>query len=125
MIKRNGFVSNSSSTSFLILGKLINFYDITDENIKDQNIFINTQLESCDGLIGCKLTEDIHKYIHNENLSDLCKFVKIIYCVDTSDAPHVFSLDIEKNSYDIISAEFNDKSKYEILKITREDYNYG
>lgn len=36
---RNGFVSNSSSSSFVILGNYINIKDITPDMIKDKNIY--------------------------------------------------------------------------------------
>ena len=35
---RQGFVSNSSSSSFIIIGKEINIFDVTDNMIKDKDI---------------------------------------------------------------------------------------
>jgi len=37
---RNGFVSNSSSSSFVILGNIINIHDISPEMILEKNIYV-------------------------------------------------------------------------------------
>jgi len=57
---RNGFVSNSSSSSFIIIGKKIDFWNINPENLT--NIIVLGQ-ELSDGQDVFKLTTEIYNEI--------------------------------------------------------------
>lgn len=47
---RQGFVSNSSSSSFVVFGKTIRYNEITSELIKNKKIYAVSEGECCDGM---------------------------------------------------------------------------
>ena len=74
---RNGFVSNSSSSSFVIIGKPINLYDITTDNIDNVIVLGNW---FCDGQDVFELDDDMLKYLQeNSGVSKRLKFIESLY----------------------------------------------
>ena len=55
---RAGFVSNSSSSSFVIIGKSINERDLTEKDFKDMRIFCDTGLCGNEGTYGDTINYD-------------------------------------------------------------------
>lgn len=63
---RNGFVSNSSSSSFVIIGTKMKLSDVTEEDVKskDYDIVINT---------GCGYEGEVYAEIHDKKSLELVK----------------------------------------------------
>jgi len=49
---RTGFVSNSSSSSFVVIGKRLNEDYIKEQDFKDKKIFCNTEIYGTEGVYG-------------------------------------------------------------------------
>ena len=63
---RQGFVSNSSSSSFLILGNIIKIGDIKPEDLKTKKFYANTGIEGESGSIMCSITDEKMLNLLNE-----------------------------------------------------------
>ena len=74
---RSGFVSNSSSSSFVIIGNEIKYDDITSDDIKNKKIFLNSKIYGYEGRIGCDLTEELYKHIKSINIINEIDLIKI------------------------------------------------
>ena len=73
---RQGFVSNSSSSSFVIFGEKILPENIISENIKNGNIYVQGRLLN-DGYDFFKLTDSMFKDIDYYGLKDFFTFFKV------------------------------------------------
>lgn len=117
---RNGFVSNSSSSSFIVLGKFIDFEDITADLINDKRIFAFADEYCDDGHIGDYIDQDA--YVH---LKSTGKYKKFSYIVED----HTFEFDgmfiaanyaLLKQQYDIVGGTFD----YHSIGYLNGEYDY-
>ena len=82
---RTGFVSNSSSSSFVILGKAIGFDEITKNNL--ESVYAESDNEYGEGYPVFELTKEMYKYLkqHPEHCYDL-KFYEVYDYFDEESA---------------------------------------
>ena len=74
MKTRNGFVSNSSSSSFIIISDVLeehkwNFYNITDEELEKDKYFLLSREEMGEGSDWFELTKEIREFLTSEKYS--------------------------------------------------------
>ena len=112
---RSGFVSNSSSSSFVIIGHEIEFDKIDIKNLPKKGIFINTSIWGNDGRIGCLLDEKLYAHIKTIGINDVCEFISIEHEID-SESFNSQTLTIKSGTYDVISGGFDNHSVETILE---------
>ena len=104
---RNGFVSNSSSSSFVCIGKNINANDITDDMLKNKDIEIMCigKHHICDGqdvfrLQDISLFKFIKEYglVYDFRYMNCCKVIFEAYEYNTT-------IELEKGKYNFVSGE--------------------
>jgi hypothetical protein len=108
---RNGFVSNSSSSSFVvIIGKRIDLKDITPELIKRNKIFVDTFIGGGEGAVGFYVDEhNFPKLIEIFRFSNQWTYIIEEHKIygDSTSTP------IKLNGeYDIICDEYDYHSEY-------------
>ncbi len=112
---RKGFVSNSSSTSFIVIGNKINYYEADKKDVKDGKIYIYGNY-SCDGgdffVATQKMLDimekeclDFEVYKVHKLISDSAKIEK----KDLPDEPvEIFTIDIDYHTVKNLK-EFKDR----------------
>ena len=81
---RNGFVSNSSSSSFIIIGQKINLYNISVDDIENKNIYIKGSF-LCEGYDFFKLTYPIWNYILENNINSKFSCYEVQKIIDNEE----------------------------------------
>lgn len=106
---RNGFVSNSSSSSFVLIGKEIyDIEEITKEDLENQKIFCDTEVYGGEGRLG--------------NFIDAKEFEKIIPYADEVDFIKVAKYFSDCNTEKLVVSELTEK-EYSVMVMDR-DYHW-
>jgi len=100
---RTGFVSNSSSSSFVIFGRKIkDIFEITENDIKEKNIYFTTW--GCDGTMLNKIETDDELRLCQFNGQHLDGFLEIVEMISEDSGIKMDSELFEKvKGYEIIT----------------------
>lgn len=102
---RNGFVSNSSSSSFVIIGKTIdNIEEITKEDLENQKIFCDTEVYGGEGRLGNFIDpKEFEKIISYADEVDFIRVAK--YFSDDDPSKKLVVSELTEKEYDVIIME--------------------
>lgn len=117
---RTGFVSNSSSSSFVIIGNEINYDDITPDDIKNKKIFLNSKIYGCEGRIGCNLTQQLYEHIKSIDIIDEIDLIKIKFDIDI-DERTVHHVHFDEGDFQCVGGNYDYYSEEYILECKIKD----
>lgn len=103
MKMRQGFVSNSSSSSFLLIGKKLKFSELSIEDVRNKDIRM-ISYKTWDGPAEGKMTEEYYKILSeypDKYVNEVFYFFKSEYC-SRHEGTVSIDLDIE-GSVDILT----------------------